>query len=61
MNIVKVRIALPEKGASKSADINLDNACVIQKLSISTRIVFVGGWSILVDETPEEIVKKANS
>ncbi|ANA13106.1 hypothetical protein [Acetobacter oryzifermentans] len=61
MNIVKVHMTLPDKGASKSAHINLDNACAIQKLSISTQIVFVGGWTILVDETPEEIVKKANS
>lgn len=61
MNIVKVHMALPEKGASKSTHINLDNVCVIQKLSISTQIIFVGGHSILVDETPEEIGKKANS
>ena len=61
MNIVKVHMALPEKGVSKSTHINLDNVCVIQKLSISTQIVFVGGLTILVDETPEEIGEKANS
>lgn len=61
MNIVKVHMALPEKGASKSAYINLDNACAIQKLSISTQIVFVGGWTILVDETPEEIGGRVRS
>ena len=61
MNIVQVNMALPEKWASKSAFINLDNVCVIQKLSISTQIVFVGGWTILVDETPEEIGKRAHS
>lgn len=61
MNIVKVHMALPEKGASKSTHINLDNVCAIQRLAVSTRIVFVGGWTILVDETPEEIGEKANS
>ena len=61
MNIVQVTMSIPEKGASKSAFINLDNVCAIQKLSISTQIVFVGGWTILVDETPEEIGERANS
>lgn len=60
VNIIKVHIALPEKGASKSTHINLDNVCAIQRLSLSTQIVFVGGWTILVDETPEEIGERAN-
>ena len=60
MNIVTVHMACPEKGASKSAHINLDNVCAIQKLSLSTQIVFVGGWTILVDDTPEEIGERAN-
>lgn len=59
MNIVQVNMAIPEKEASKSTYINLDNVCAIQKLSISTQIVFVGGWTILVDETPEEIGERA--
>lgn len=58
MNIVKVHISLPEKGAAKIAHINLDNVCAIQKLSLSTQIVFIGGWTILVDETPEQIGEK---
>lgn len=60
MNIVKVHLSLPKNNTSKSAHINLDNVCVIQRLAVSTRILFIGGHSILVDETPEEIAVKAN-
>ena len=60
MNIVELHIALPEKGASKSARITLDHVCPIQRLSLSTPIVFVGGWTILVDERPAAIGKKVS-
>lgn len=60
MNIVEVHMALPEKGANKSARINLDNVCAIQRMSLSTQIVFVGGWTMLVDETPEQIGEKVS-
>lgn len=58
MNIVKVHMSSPEIGAAKIAYINLDNVCAIQKLSLSTQVVFIGGWTILVDETPEQIGEK---
>ncbi|QHC34124.1 hypothetical protein [Komagataeibacter xylinus] len=61
MRVVALHMALPEKGADKKVFVNLENACAIQKLSLSTQIVFVGGWTILVDETPEQIGRMVNS
>ena len=58
MNIIRVSLSLPEKGADKYAYINLNNVCSIHRLSQSTRIVFIGGWVLLVDDTPEEIGAK---
>lgn len=60
MNIVKVHLSSPQVDASEYIYINLDNVCAIHRLAVSTRILFVDGWTILVDETPEEIAAKAN-
>lgn len=60
MNIVKVHLSPTQDGEIKSVYINLDNVCVIQRLPFSTKILFIDGWTILVDETPEEIAAKAN-
>lgn len=60
MNIVKVHLSPTQDGEIKPVYINLDNVCVIQRLSVSTKILFIDGQAILVDETPEEIAAKAN-